>query len=181
MKIETKLELELQRVQLGWDLVTAKAIAYDSHHFYTHQTIQWTLVPSGLGHCHPGRLLFHIQFLQLLLSNPEIIILFPGQIGSVNPPVCCGSALGSPPSCACWYTCTNQMAKPHQLVLFRFHLYLVLTWSTSGYVIRHPILGYLHLWLDLNMHYLEELGCTMSIDKSASPRLGMPWTDVVLF
>lgn len=30
-------------VQLVWDLVTVKAIAYDSHHFHTCQTIQWPL------------------------------------------------------------------------------------------------------------------------------------------
>lgn len=30
-------------VQLGWDLVSAKATAHDSYHFYPHQTIQWPL------------------------------------------------------------------------------------------------------------------------------------------
>ncbi len=28
-------------VQLVWDVVTVKAIAYDLHNFHTHQTIQW--------------------------------------------------------------------------------------------------------------------------------------------
>ena len=29
-------------VHLGWYLVTVKVTVYDSHHFHTHQTIQWT-------------------------------------------------------------------------------------------------------------------------------------------
>lgn len=30
----------LKRMMLGWDLMTVKAIAYESYHFHTHQTIQ---------------------------------------------------------------------------------------------------------------------------------------------
>jgi len=33
-------------VQVGWDLVTVKATAYDSHHFHTHLTIHWGIVLS---------------------------------------------------------------------------------------------------------------------------------------
>lgn len=41
-------------IQLGWALMTVKAIAYDSYHFDTHQAIQWPLLPYGCEHC-PGR------------------------------------------------------------------------------------------------------------------------------
>ncbi len=29
----------------SWDLVTVKAVAYDSHYFHRHRTVQWPLVP----------------------------------------------------------------------------------------------------------------------------------------
>ncbi len=35
-------------------LVTAKTVAYDSHHFHTHQSIQWALVPCGCKRGPPG-------------------------------------------------------------------------------------------------------------------------------
>lgn len=40
-------------VQLGWD-VTGKAMAYDSHHFYTRWTAHWPLVTCSWIDCYPG-------------------------------------------------------------------------------------------------------------------------------
>lgn len=34
-------------VQLGWDMVIAKAVTYDSLRFHTHQTIQWAVAANG--------------------------------------------------------------------------------------------------------------------------------------
>lgn len=48
--------VNLPSLKLGWDLVTAKAAAYDLHHFHS-QTIQWPLVPYEWGHCQPDTLL----------------------------------------------------------------------------------------------------------------------------
>ncbi len=35
-------------VQMGWDLVTVKAVAFYSHHFHTHQTIEWAMVHGSI-------------------------------------------------------------------------------------------------------------------------------------
>lgn len=49
------LHLPPINVKLGWDIVTVKAIAHDSHHFRTYQTIQSSCVPYGWGYYHPER------------------------------------------------------------------------------------------------------------------------------
>lgn len=38
------------RSQLGCDVVTVRAVAYNLHHFYPRQSIQRALVPCGWGH-----------------------------------------------------------------------------------------------------------------------------------
>lgn len=39
--------------KLGWDVVTVKAVVYDSHHFRVHQTIQWPVVSCGSQYWYP--------------------------------------------------------------------------------------------------------------------------------
>lgn len=73
-------------VQLGCDLQTVKAIAYDLH-FHPQKTIQWVLIPSGLGRGHhDGRhqeTMFHNR-IQLISQKNFFLLIRNWFIHSVS-------------------------------------------------------------------------------------------------
>lgn len=52
MVVECAVQQVSPKSPLGWDLATMKAITYDLYHIHTYQSLQWSLMSYGWGHCH---------------------------------------------------------------------------------------------------------------------------------